>query len=83
MTAMPAVNELELEECRSLLSAGRFGRLAVVVGGQPLIFPVNYRSRTAQSSFARIAGRNWPGRTFPEWRSRSTVSNLTGSAVGA
>jgi nitroimidazol reductase NimA-like FMN-containing flavoprotein (pyridoxamine 5'-phosphate oxidase superfamily) len=34
---------MEAEECRHLLAAGRFGRLAVVTDGQPQIFPVNYR----------------------------------------
>src|SRR5579872_6863208 len=33
---------LSVRECAGLLAAGRFGRLAVVVDDQPMIFPVNY-----------------------------------------
>jgi nitroimidazol reductase NimA-like FMN-containing flavoprotein (pyridoxamine 5'-phosphate oxidase superfamily) len=36
------LEEISPEECRKLLSENRVGRLAVVVGGRPLIFPVNY-----------------------------------------
>ena len=33
---------LEREECDRLLRDHHIGRLAIVVGGQPLVFPVNY-----------------------------------------
>jgi nitroimidazol reductase NimA-like FMN-containing flavoprotein (pyridoxamine 5'-phosphate oxidase superfamily) len=33
---------LDRRECLQLLGAHRFGRLAVVVEDQPLVFPVNY-----------------------------------------
>jgi nitroimidazol reductase NimA-like FMN-containing flavoprotein (pyridoxamine 5'-phosphate oxidase superfamily) len=33
---------IELEECLQLLADRHFGRLAVVIDDQPLIFPVNY-----------------------------------------
>jgi uncharacterized protein len=33
---------LEREECDRLLGEHHIGRIAVVVGGQPLVFPVNY-----------------------------------------
>lgn len=36
------LTELSPDECRRLLSEHCVGRLAVVVGGRPLIFPVNY-----------------------------------------
>lgn len=36
------LKELSSEECRQLLADHHVGRLAVVVGGQPIIFPVNY-----------------------------------------
>lgn len=44
---MPSEHEVELRELssdenRRLLSEHRVGRIAVVVGGAPLIFPVNY-----------------------------------------
>jgi uncharacterized protein len=34
--------ELDANECARLLAAHHIGRLAVVVDGQPLVFPVNY-----------------------------------------
>jgi nitroimidazol reductase NimA-like FMN-containing flavoprotein (pyridoxamine 5'-phosphate oxidase superfamily) len=36
------VSNLSEEECWSLLARGQVGRLAVSVGGEPDIFPVNY-----------------------------------------
>jgi nitroimidazol reductase NimA-like FMN-containing flavoprotein (pyridoxamine 5'-phosphate oxidase superfamily) len=37
-----AMKNLTPEECHQLLADHHLGRLAVVVGGQPIIFPVNY-----------------------------------------
>jgi uncharacterized protein len=37
-----AMTELSSDECHELLSDNHVGRLAVVVRGQPVIFPVNY-----------------------------------------
>lgn len=39
---MTDLQELDRAECLRLLSANRFGRLAVVIGGAPTIRPVNY-----------------------------------------
>jgi nitroimidazol reductase NimA-like FMN-containing flavoprotein (pyridoxamine 5'-phosphate oxidase superfamily) len=36
------LEELSLTECLALLDSHRVGRVAVVVDGQPVIFPVNY-----------------------------------------
>ena len=36
------LKELSSDECHKLLAEHHVGRLAVVVGGQPIIFPVNY-----------------------------------------
>ena len=36
------LEEIGEEECRSLLGQHHVGRLAVVVDGAPLVFPVNY-----------------------------------------
>jgi nitroimidazol reductase NimA-like FMN-containing flavoprotein (pyridoxamine 5'-phosphate oxidase superfamily) len=36
------VEELSAEECLRLLGTQQVGRLGVVVGGQPLVLPVNY-----------------------------------------
>jgi nitroimidazol reductase NimA-like FMN-containing flavoprotein (pyridoxamine 5'-phosphate oxidase superfamily) len=37
-----AFRELTSDECHRLLAENHVGRLAVVVGGQPIIFPLNY-----------------------------------------
>lgn len=42
MSSGPTLKVLTSSECAGLLAVGRFGRLAVVVDGKPLIFPVNY-----------------------------------------
>ncbi len=36
------IEELDVEECLALLGAHQVGRVAVVVGIHPVIFPVNY-----------------------------------------
>lgn len=37
-----AIRELSVQECWTRLSGAQFGRLAVVVGGVPDIFPINF-----------------------------------------
>jgi nitroimidazol reductase NimA-like FMN-containing flavoprotein (pyridoxamine 5'-phosphate oxidase superfamily) len=37
-----AIEILSADECRELLGRGEVGRLAVVIGGYPEVFPVNY-----------------------------------------
>lgn len=41
-TAEPPLASLGRDECLALLRQGRVGRLAVVIGGQPHILPLNY-----------------------------------------
>jgi nitroimidazol reductase NimA-like FMN-containing flavoprotein (pyridoxamine 5'-phosphate oxidase superfamily) len=36
------MDELSSDECRQLLATNDVGRLAVVIGGYPEVFPVNY-----------------------------------------
>lgn len=43
LSAGPALEELSKEECRRLLSYTAVGRIAFVVDGRALLFPVNYR----------------------------------------
>lgn len=38
-----AATDLSYEECLDLLGGQRVGRIAVTVGGHPLVFPVNFR----------------------------------------
>lgn len=49
------VKELGQDECRRLLSSQRLGRLAVLVDGEPRIFPVNYRFE--DDSIVFLSGR--------------------------
>ncbi|MDA8040428.1 MAG: pyridoxamine 5'-phosphate oxidase family protein [Actinomycetota bacterium] len=51
-----ALAELTYDECVELLSSHHFGRLAVVVEGRPVVFPVNY-----EFSEGRIVIRTDPG----------------------
>lgn len=51
-----ALAELTYDECVELLSSRHFGRLAVVVEGRPVVFPVNY-----EFSEGRIVIRTDPG----------------------
>ncbi|GIU85933.1 MAG: hypothetical protein KatS3mg009_0448 [Acidimicrobiia bacterium] len=41
-SARGRLEELGRDECLALLARHHLGRLAVVVGGRPLVFPVNY-----------------------------------------
>lgn len=50
------VEELSADECRQLLAAQHFGRLAVVVGGQPVILPVSYIFDRDRIVFRTAAG---------------------------
>jgi nitroimidazol reductase NimA-like FMN-containing flavoprotein (pyridoxamine 5'-phosphate oxidase superfamily) len=47
---------IELDECLSLLRERHLGRLAVVVDGQPLVFPVNYALAGRQIVFRSDPG---------------------------
>lgn len=60
LISMPDVDniyeDLSVGECLDLLRTHRFGRLAVVVDGQPLIFPVNYGVDGDVVAFRTAAG---------------------------
>jgi nitroimidazol reductase NimA-like FMN-containing flavoprotein (pyridoxamine 5'-phosphate oxidase superfamily) len=47
---------LDIDECLRLLGASFLGRLAVVVGEQPLVFPVNYAMYGPQVVFRTDPG---------------------------
>jgi nitroimidazol reductase NimA-like FMN-containing flavoprotein (pyridoxamine 5'-phosphate oxidase superfamily) len=55
-TSLSRIEELSASECLALLGAHHVGRLAVVVNGQPLVFPVNYGV-----SGRRVIFRTGPG----------------------
>jgi nitroimidazol reductase NimA-like FMN-containing flavoprotein (pyridoxamine 5'-phosphate oxidase superfamily) len=42
MTALDAVEKLSADQCLELMSTRDLGRVALVIGDQPEIFPVNY-----------------------------------------
>jgi uncharacterized protein len=50
------MEELSPSECQQLLSANHFGRIGVIAGGYPEIFPVNYAFGAG-----RVAIRTAPG----------------------
>jgi nitroimidazol reductase NimA-like FMN-containing flavoprotein (pyridoxamine 5'-phosphate oxidase superfamily) len=53
--------ELSLTECLELLGARRFGRIAVVVDGHPIMFPVNYALDGDAIVFRTAAGTKLDG----------------------
>src|SRR5436190_18662413 len=55
------LESIELEECLKLLTNHHFGRLAVVIDDQPLIFPVNYALYGGQVVFRTDPGTKLHG----------------------
>ena len=58
------LEEISEDECLQLLDRHNLGRLAIVVDGQPLIFPVNYALSQRVVTFRTAAGTklaNAPG----------------------
>lgn len=53
-------------ECAGLLAAGRFGRLAIVADGQPMVFPVNYLYRDGVIVFRTNRGTKLAGSDFAQ-----------------
>lgn len=50
------LSAIERHECVGLLGQGEVGRLAVVDGGQPLVFPVNYAMAEESPVFRTAPG---------------------------
>jgi hypothetical protein len=55
------LEEIPRDECLRLLAEHHLGRLAVVVGEQPLVFPVNYALTGAQVVFRSDPGTKLHG----------------------
>lgn len=59
------VRQLGEAECRALLAEGDVGRIAIVVDGEPHLFPVNYalvdESIILRTSASSVLGRQAPG----------------------
>jgi nitroimidazol reductase NimA-like FMN-containing flavoprotein (pyridoxamine 5'-phosphate oxidase superfamily) len=53
---LSAVTELTPEACWDLLRSNQFGRLALTVGGEPEIFPINYVVQDATLVFRTAQG---------------------------
>ena len=53
---LSAVTELTPEACWDLLRSDQFGRLAVTVGGEPEIFPINYAVQDGTLVFRTAQG---------------------------
>jgi nitroimidazol reductase NimA-like FMN-containing flavoprotein (pyridoxamine 5'-phosphate oxidase superfamily) len=56
MATTTRLHTISREECHALLERESIGRLAVVVAGQPLIFPVNYVLRGSTVVFRTDPG---------------------------
>lgn len=53
---LSAVTELTPEACWDLLRSNQFGRLALTVGGEPEIFPINYAVQDGTLVFRTAQG---------------------------
>jgi nitroimidazol reductase NimA-like FMN-containing flavoprotein (pyridoxamine 5'-phosphate oxidase superfamily) len=53
--------ELSVEECLHLLDTHQFGRIAVVIDGQPIIFPINYALEEDSVVFRTAVGTKLSG----------------------
>lgn len=53
---LSAVTELTAEACWDLLRSNQFGRLALTVGGEPEIFPLNYAVQDGTLVFRTAQG---------------------------
>lgn len=58
------LEELSLTECLARLDGHQMGRVAIVVDGQPVIFPVNYRTDDGTVVFRTDAGTKERGATL-------------------
>jgi len=59
------LEELSGDECRRLLSLSAIGRIAFVVGGLPMVLPVNYRLLEGESGLWVLL-RTRPGNAIDE-----------------
>lgn len=64
MGTKSTLKHLSASECAGLLAAGRFGRLAIIVDGQPMIFPVNYLFRDGAIVFRTNRGTKLAGSDY-------------------
>ena len=55
---------LSEEECRALLTAGAIGRLAAIVDGKPVVFPINYVFDGVSVIFRTAPGTKLEGAGF-------------------
>ena len=74
---------LDRDQCLRLLADDEIGRLAVIAGNTPAIFPVNYRSDGDTIVFRTDWEPSWPMARGPEPASRSTGSTTPAVRAGA
>ena len=64
MTTDIRYEELSHQECLELLRSHRFGRVGVIVGGRPMVFPVNYTVDGDTVAFKTDIGTKLEGAAF-------------------
>ena len=78
------LEELDRDECLRLLRSATLGRLAVVIGGQPLVFPVNFTlDGDAVVSADRRGHQAVRARATARSRSSATTSTCCTTPAGA
>ncbi len=71
------------DDCRQLLAADEIGRLAIVDGGTPAVFPVNYVFDGRSVVFRPPPGTKLSSRGAARRRSRSMPSTASTAPGGA
>ena len=74
---------IEPDECRRLLAADDVGRLAIIDGGTPAVFPINYALDGDAIVFRTGPGTKLSAGPRRRSRSRSTASTGPGGRGGA
>lgn len=74
---------LDRDQCLRLLADDEIGRLAVIAGNTPAIFPVNYALDGDTIVFRTDPGPSWPTARGAERASRSTGSTAPAVRAGA
>ena len=83
MDGRTGLEVIDPDECRRLLAADEIGRLAILDGTTPAVFPVNYVLDGEAIVFRTAPGPSCPRAPGPGWPSRSTTSTAPSGPAGA
>ena len=81
--ARTGLEVIDPDECRRLLAGDEIGRLAIINGATPAVFPVNYALDGDTVVFRTAPAPSWPRARGRGWHSRSTISTGPSGPAGA